>query len=141
MQQSIIQKAQTVLKEAGLKITETRCLIIGILMQTQEHLTAEQLHQAIETSSPNISLSSVYRNLVQFEYHNIILKHQFQESIVYEFNHGEHHDHLICIKCKKVEEFQDPAIAKRQAALAIKYNFILRYPSLNMYGICKDCKT
>ena len=59
---------------------------------------------------------------------------------MFELNQGEHHDHILCIKCGKVEEFVDEVIEQRQKDIAEKSGFSMTDHSLNIYGICKDCQ-
>jgi Fur family ferric uptake transcriptional regulator len=55
-------------------------------------------------------------------------------------NQGEHHDHILCVKCGKVEEFLDEVIEQRQAEIARKAGFAMTDHCLYIYGICADCQ-
>lgn len=133
-----IDSIKCLLKKSNLKVTELRCLMLQTLT-VQQHLTAEQLFELVKDFMP-VSLSSIYRNLIQMEHSGIILKHQFKDNIVYEINEDQHHDHLICNICGVVVEFVDYHIENRQKIIAKENGFKLSSHILNLYGICRDCE-
>lgn len=129
------------LKRAGLKVTGPRLKILHILETTAlRHLSAEDIYKALVETGDDIGLATVYRVLTQFETAGLVMRHYFEGGhSVFELNEGEHHDHLVCIKCGKVEEFVDSTIEERQLAIAKKMNFQMTDHSLYIYGICKSC--
>lgn len=130
------------LKKAGLKVTTPRLKILQILETTQDHhLSAEDIYRTLIESGEEIGLATVYRVLTQFEEANIVVRHNFESGqSVFEMDHGEHHDHLVCVKCNRVEEFVDPEIEKRQEEIAKNAGYTITDHSLNIYGICANCK-
>ena len=56
-------------------------------------------------------------------------------------NEGEPHDHLLCLNCGKVEEFNDPKIYERQTEIADQYGFVLHERAMSLYGLCTDCQS
>ena len=126
------------LKEIGLKVTSPRLKVLEILEQTaSSHLSAEEIYQQLQESGGNVSMATVYRVLTQFEAAGILIKHKFDDDhAVYELDQGEHHDHLICNICQRVEEFVDPVIEERQQRIAEKAGFEITHHTLNIYGIC-----
>ena len=79
--------------------------------------------------------------LTQFEAAGLIVKHHFEGGqSVFELDHGVHHDHLVCVKCNRVEEFVDPIIEERKQEIAKQADFTMTDHSLNVYGICKKCQ-
>jgi len=55
---------------------------------------------------------------------------------VFELNEGQHHDHLVCLTCGRVEEFLDPEIEQRQRAIAHERGFELHEHALALYARC-----
>lgn len=89
-----------------------------------------------------IGLATVYRVLTQFEAAGLVKRHHFEGgNSVFELNRGDHHDHLVCVNCGKVEEFQDETIEELQNKIAKLRNFELTDHSLCLYGICSDCQS
>lgn len=130
------------LKEAGLKATGPRLKILNLFEQSeQRHMTAEDVYRLLLNDHTDIGLATVYRVLTQFEQAGILVRHHFESGkAVFELNQGGHHDHLVCVKCGKVEEFYDPEIEKRQDAIAEKHGFEIQDHELYLYGVCADCQ-
>ncbi|HLB42558.1 MAG TPA: ferric iron uptake transcriptional regulator [Gammaproteobacteria bacterium] len=130
------------LKKAGLKITTPRLKILEILEKSKEHhLSAEDIYRILLELDEEIGLATIYRVLTQFEAAGLIVKHHFEGGqSVFELDHGVHHDHLVCVKCNRVEEFVDPIIEERQQEIAKQADFTMTDHSLNVYGICKKCQ-
>lgn len=131
------------LKNAGLKVTLPRMKILEILEnQTEErHLTAEQVYKILLSENEEIGLATVYRVLTQFEAAGLVKRHHFEGgNSIFELDRGGHHDHIVCLKCGKVDEFTDPIIESRQKEIASKLGYDLTDHSLYLYGFCADCK-
>ena len=129
------------LKKAGLKITNPRVKILqSFSTAKQHHLSAEDIYKELLEAGEDIGLATVYRVLTQFETAGIVNRLNFERgSWVFELNQGEHHDHLICQKCGKVQEFVDEVIEERQHLIAEQANFSMTHHSLNIYGLCRGC--
>lgn len=130
------------LKKAGLKVTTPRLKILQILEKSKEHhLSAEDIYRVLLESGDDIGLATVYRVLTQFEDAGLVVRHNFEgDQAVFELDHGTHHDHLVCVKCGRVEEFVDNVIEKRQEEIARNAGYSITDHSLNIYGICAKCQ-
>lgn len=130
------------LKKAGLKITIPRMKILQILESARSHhLSAEDVYRILRESEEDIGLATVYRVLTQFEEAGLVVRHNFEEGhSVFELDHGTHHDHLVCVKCGRVEEFVDSVIEGRQEEVAKEAGYTITDHSLNIYGICGACQ-
>ncbi len=129
------------LKNAGLKITMPRLKILHILEQSdQHHLSAEAIYKALLEMGEDVGLATVYRVLTQFETAGLISRHNFEGGhSVYEMNQEAHHDHLVCVKCGRVDEYDD-VIEERQQQIADKAGFKMTDHALNIYGLCANCQ-
>ncbi|MBF0589661.1 MAG: transcriptional repressor [Magnetococcales bacterium] len=133
------------IKDAGIRATLTRVDVLSVFVQHKgEHLSAEDVYQALlEKSTGNSSsLATVYRVLMQFEEAKILRRHQFSDNkAIYELDDGEHHDHIICVDCGRVEEFYSQRIEKRQVAVAEKCGFTIVDHAMTLYAECTkpDC--
>ncbi len=131
------------LKEAGLKATLPRLKILEILESSEEqrHMSAEEVYDLLRVQDEKIGLATIYRVLTQFEAAGLVTRHNFEGGhAVFELNQGEHHDHILCVKCGRVEEFVDETIEQRQQAIAREHGFTITDHSLTIYGICGDCQ-
>jgi Fur family transcriptional regulator, ferric uptake regulator len=130
------------LKKVGLKVTLPRLKILQILEKSVDHhLSAEDIYRILLESGEDIGLATVYRVLTQFEEAGLVIRHHFEGGqSVFEMDHGIHHDHLVCVKCGRVEEFVDAIIEKRQEEIAKGAGYAITDHSLNIYGICSKCQ-
>lgn len=126
------------LKSSGLKATLPRIRILEIFQKTrQRHMTAEDVYKALLADGTDIGLATVYRALMQFEQAGILSRSHFESGkSVFELNEGQHHDHLVCLTCGRVEEFYDPEIEARQRAVAQVKGFELQDHALALYAVC-----
>jgi Fur family ferric uptake transcriptional regulator len=130
------------LKKAGLKVTHPRVKILHIMENSEKrHLGAEEIYKALLETGEDVGLATVYRVLTQFESAGLVSRHHFEEGhSVYEVNLGEHHDHILCVKCGRVDEFVDETIEERQRAIARRFDYEITDHYLNIYGICPQCR-
>ena len=126
------------LKNAGLKATLPRLKILELFENSKErHMSAEDVYKVMITTGEDVGLATVYRVLTQFEEAGLLIRHHFESGkAVYELNEGDHHDHIVCVKCGRVEEFYDDEIEKRQKIAAETRGFVMQEHSLMIYGIC-----
>lgn len=126
------------LKNTGLKATLPRLKILEIFQKgAQRHMTAEDVFRVLLDDRSDVGLATVYRVLAQFEQADILTRSHFESGkAVYELNEGEHHDHLVCLDCGKVEEFYDAEIEKRQNAVAKAKGFKIADHALSLYAHC-----
>lgn len=130
------------LRKAGLKVTLPRLKILQILESSEtKHLSAEDVYKALIEADEDVGLATVYRVLTQFETAGLVTRHHFEGGhSVFELTSVEHHDHIVCNKCGKVEEFYDEIIEKQQRTIAKQHKFELTDHSLSLYGVCTDCQ-
>jgi Fur family ferric uptake transcriptional regulator len=100
-------------------------------------MTAEDVFRVLLDERADVGLATVYRVLSQFEQADILARSHFESGkAVYELNEGQHHDHLVCLDCGRVEEFFDAEIEKRQNAVAKAKGFAIADHSLSLYAHC-----
>ena len=126
------------LKSTGLKATMPRLKILDVFQKgSQRHMTAEDVFRVLLEERSDIGLATVYRVLTQFEQAGILLRSHFESGkAVYELNEGQHHDHLVCLDCGRVEEFYDAEIEKRQHNVAQAKGFDIADHALSLYAHC-----
>ncbi len=130
------------LKTFGLKTTLPRLKILHLFEHGNvRHLSAEDVYKTLLGEGLDVGLATVYRVLTQFEQAGLLTRHHFDSGkSVFELNQGGHHDHLVCLQCGRVEEFNDPEIEKRQIKVAEKLGFSIREHSLYLYADCTKTK-
>ncbi len=127
------------LKNAGLKATLPRLKVLSLFENSKErHLSAEDVYKILINAGEDVGLATVYRVLTQFEQAGLLIRHHFESGkAIFELNGGSHHDHIVCVKCGRVEEFYDEEIEKRQKLAATERGFKMEDHALTIYGICE----
>ena len=126
------------IRKAGLKVTLPRVKILEILESSDaRHMTAEDVYKELLERGEEIGLATVYRVLTQFVAAGLAEKHHFEGGqAVFELDRGNHHDHIVCEQCGRVEEFVDETIEQAQRQIAEKKGFEIGDHSLIIYGRC-----
>lgn len=130
------------LNHVGLKATTPRLKVLQIFHSGQQrHLTAEDVHQRMIELKTDVGLATVYRVLNQLTDVGILSRNVFESGkAVYELQQEQHHDHLICLECGRVDEFSDDVIEERQRSIAASSGYALAQHQLALYGYCPKCR-
>ena len=133
------------LKSSGLKATYPRIKTLEVFQQAApRHMTAEEVYKILLNEGSDIGLATVYRVLMQFEQAGLLSRNHFEAGkAVFELNEGQHHDHLVCVHCGRVEEFYDAEIERRQQQIAEERGYKLQDHALSLYVVCNrpECQT
>lgn len=126
----------------GLRSTEQRRVVTEAFFESQGHLSIEDLLEQVRGVGPKIGYATVYRTLKLLKECGLAYERHFGDGVSrYEVAwENEHHDHLICIECKKIVEFEDDAVEELQVTLANKHGFRLTRHKHELYGVCSDCQ-
>ncbi len=126
------------LKSTGLKATLPRLKVLEVFRRSRRrHMSAEDVYRALLEDRSDVGLATVYRVLAHFEQVSILSRSHFEGgTAVYELNEGQHHDHLVCLDCGRVEEFYDPEIERRQQTVAQAKGFTIADHALSLYAHC-----
>ncbi len=141
--EDIIAKLKDIIKKKGLKYTKQREIIFETILESDDHLNAEEVYNKICAKYPdiNIGIATVYRALVFLEEADLISSISLdRDGKKFETNFKNHHDHLICVRCNKIVEFHDDDIETKQENIAKDKGFELINHTMNLYGVCKDCQ-
>lgn len=116
--------------------------VLKIFEETpQQHMSAEDIFMKLQGQEEDIGLATIYRVLAQFEAAGLIKRHNFEGThAIFELNQGEHHDHLVCVRCDRVVEFVDEIIENRQEQIAEQTNFKITHHNHTIYGYCETCR-
>ncbi len=125
----------------GLRSTEQRRTIIDAFFDQREHLTVDELLELVRAKDARIGYATVYRTLKMLADSGIVVEHRFGDGYTrFELADDEaHHDHLICLTCGKITEFEAPAIEELQEKIAARYGFDVLEHKHELYGTCRSC--
>ena len=126
----------------GLRSTEQRRIVTEQFFASDGHLSIEDLLDRVRVEEPKIGYATVYRTLKLLKECGLAFERHFGDGVSrYEVAwKDEHHDHLICVDCERIIEFEDDAIEKLQREVASRHGFRLVRHKLELYGICPDCQ-
>ncbi|MBN1154313.1 transcriptional repressor [candidate division KSB1 bacterium] len=136
---------------AGCRITIPRKIVIKILTEAKDHLSADDIYdQAIKLNSP-IGMTTIYRTLELLTQLGLIQKFDCGDNKTrYEMPCGvreiKYHHHMICVCCKTIIDYYDYAeeefhlMQKVEESLSKKYNFQIMHHTINFYGLCSKCQ-
>jgi Fur family ferric uptake transcriptional regulator len=128
-------------REKGIVYTTQREIIARELFRRQEHVAAEELYAIVSRDHPKIGLATVYRSLNRFKDSGIIEERNFGDGWRrFENRHPDHHDHLICLGCGAVVEFERPEIEDLQETVALEHGFLPVSHRMVLHGYCPDCR-
>lgn len=123
------------LKNAGIRLTRPRRIIIGILSESQSHPDAREIYQKALGKDPSISLATVYRTMKLLEELGAVHRHAFDGGPArFETADGGHHDHLIDLDTGKVIEFHSETIERLQQQIADELGYDIEHHRLELYG-------
>ncbi len=127
-------------KKLGIKVTPQRIAIYKELTNTTDHPSTEEIFKKIRTYYPNISLTTIYRTLETFEKLGLIsVVNILYNAARYDANLEPHH-HLVCVVCKKVEDFYDNSLANLNIPKEALLDYKLLGYTVQINGICTECR-
>ncbi len=133
--------SKRMIREMGLKVTKQRMAILEGLNTGRAHVTAQEVYETVNEKYPEIGFATVYRFLRKLTGQGFVTELRIGGLPArYELTSKEHHDHLTCVDCGKIVEFENSQIEKLQEEIATSYNFILTDHVLELYGVCSYCK-
>jgi Fur family transcriptional regulator, ferric uptake regulator len=130
------------LKRARLKRTSQRDLILEVFLDTEEHVSSEDLYHMVKEKDPTVGFTTIYRTLKLLKESGLARELEFHDGrMLYEHEYKHtHHDHLICTQCGKLIEFYNEQIETIQDEIVRAYNFKPLHHSHRIFGICADCQ-
>ncbi len=133
---------KTRIYEEGLKSTRQREEILNTLLKIPGHQSLEQIYSQVVKTNPKIGRITVYRTLKLLTRLGLAIQRKFVDGETrYELaSEGAHHDHLICLDCGKIIEFEDPIIESLQGRIAQRHRFQIFHHRMELYGQCEACQ-
>ena len=130
------------MEKRGLRSTDQRRLIVETFFKVPNHISIEELLAEVRQQDKRVGYATVYRTLKLLTECGVAFERKFGDGLTrYELaDETHHHDHLICVDCGKIIEFEEPKIEELQEKIAARYGFVLKTHKHEMYGSCSDCQ-
>ncbi len=130
-----------IIRDMGLKITSQRMAILESLSTGRAHVTAQEVYEEVSSKYPEIGFATVYRFLRKMSEKGFVTEVRMGGLPArYELTPNRHHDHLTCVECGLIVEFENNDIEKLQETVARQHGFYLSGHVLELYGVCKNCR-
>jgi Fur family transcriptional regulator, ferric uptake regulator len=137
----IWNRLQQSLGDRRLRTTAQRRAIVEVFCRAQGHLSIEDILARVRKFEPGVGYATVYRTLKLLSQSGLAHERHFDGIARYEVAAGvHHHDHLICVDCGAITEFEEPRIEALQDHVARKYDFELLRHKHELYGRCARCR-
>jgi Fur family ferric uptake transcriptional regulator len=132
------------LESRGVRITEQRRLLVGIIQDSPRHLDAAGLLEVARKQDPGIDRATVYRTIALLKDKGLIdeldLMHLEGEKHYYEVKTNHDHCHMACFRCGAIMEYASSSFDKLKADIAKQSGFHIRVVRLEVGGFCKQCQ-
>jgi len=139
---SYLERLKAHVRTSGLKWTKQRELIASVFLRQRSHISAEELYHYVKKKDVGVGYSTVYRTLKLIVSAGLASERKFQaQEAVFEPQLGsEHHDHLVCLECGRIVEFENEGIEELQKEVAEANDFQIENHRLVLYGYCDRCR-
>jgi Fur family ferric uptake transcriptional regulator len=137
----IKREFESIFRQNGLRISEQRNAVVDVFFSTEHHLSIQDIMKQLKQRGADVSETTVKRVMNLLSEYGIAQERLFNGDVIrYEHQHiGEHHDHLICLRCRKIIEFEDNDLERVQEYIAHRYGFHILRHNTEIYGICAEC--
>ena len=134
-------EVEQLLREKGIRLTTQRQLVVRRAV-TYLHFTAEELVKDVRSIDPTVARGTVYRTLALLHQFGVVEKHDFRYGAPnYEVTFAKaHHDHLMCVQCGEIIEFQEPQVETLQQEVVKRFGYQLLSHTHKLYGLCRVCQ-
>ena len=134
---SLKERWSTFLRDKSLNTTQQRELIVDVFLRSHEHQSIDELLARVRKKNPRVGYATVYRTLKLLLDSGLASSRQFDDGQTRYEVAGAHHDHLICVKCNLILEFENDEIERLQERMAVELGGfrVLRHKH-ELYCLC-----
>ncbi len=127
-------------RQQGGRVTSSRRLLLRALFDSNEHHTAEELAAVVQQQSPDIHLSTIYRNLDELERLGVIVHSHLGHGPATYHLAASAHGHFVCEECGKMIEAPDNLFASLAQVARSQFDFTIDPHHFAMLGRCANCR-
>lgn len=136
MDEQAVETFRSYLVDQGLKFTRQRRVIAEVFFESGRHLSLSEVHDLARERHSSVGFATVYRTMKLLAESGLAHEHKFAEGNVRYEPAGDHHDHLICIRCGRIVEYEDSEIERIQEQVAARHGFRVVGHRHEIYGDC-----
>ncbi len=129
------------LHDRGLKYTPERRMVLYEVLKSDQHFEAEELLMHLRQGEKQVAKATIYRTLPLLVNCGILSQVQFGEKLTRYENafSQEAHDHMICLRCRRIIEFDNKDVIRLRTVLAARYKFHAQSHRFQITGLCEEC--
>lgn len=135
-----LERMIEILREHGLRLTHQRLEILRVLAADSSHPSVEQIYDRVVKRVPTISLDTVYRTITSFEKYGAVKRVEVLDDKSRFDTNPQHHHHLICKRCKRIEDFHWPAFDRLDVPDKLNAWGMVDSKQVEIRGLCSDCR-
>lgn len=128
------------LREEGFRITPQRVAILEYLLRTDDHPSAEHIHNIVKKKYPMVSLSTVYKTLDLLKEKKLVSEIEVDGEARFDA-HTDAHINLVCMNCGKIDDLNEDSLNEIQTRAAKKSKYLILQGNFELIGYCNDCKS
>ena len=129
------------LRDQGHRLTPQRMAVLSILAESYAHPSAQDIYQQVRRDFPMTSLATVYKTITLLKEMGQVLELGFSDdSSRYDGRLPIPHPHLICVRCKKIIDWESGALSDLTGQVAEKSGYRILGHRLDLLGLCPDCQ-
>jgi Fur family ferric uptake transcriptional regulator len=139
---ALLERFRRHLRDQHLPVTRQRDLIAQTVLMSDEHLSVETIQRRLKDQGERVGTATIYRTLDVLVRSGLVRAHDFGEGFKrYEpMPQQAHHEHLICLRCGKVVEFQNDRLERMIPIIADEHAFQHQRHRVEVYGLCRECR-
>lgn len=127
------------LRDAGLRATRQRTTVLDALRNRVEAVTAQDLHAELRASGEPVGLTTVYRTLSSLADAGLLDAFAREGEQAFRLCSDDHHHHLICEACNRVEELEAEDVERWVDSVAARRGFRVTGHRADIFGVCAEC--
>ncbi len=128
------------LSKLGYRLTPQRLMILKAVEEAADHISAEEIHDQVRASYPQMNISTVYRTLELIKELGLVTETDFGDGRVRYHCMGKgHHHHLVCQECGAIIDLDESVLSSLKDTLLREYRFIADLRHLAIFGCCLNC--
>ena len=124
----------------GLAVTHQRQVVYEAVIAAHGHYSPEDIYAAVRRRIPAISLATVYNNLRLFVERGLLREVSPHASTLLVDGNLEPHHHLVCSRCKSVQDIEADFIDFKRLSPHVPQGFDLTHPVVEVFGLCRRCR-
>lgn len=139
---ALLEHFRRYLRDHRLPVTRQRDAVAEVVFGSEDHLSVEGIQRKLRERGEHVGTATVYRTLDVLVQSGLVRAHDFGEGFKrYEPMPAQtHHEHLICLRCGRVVEFQNERLERMLHFVADDTGFQLQRHRVELYGLCRDCR-